>query len=130
MKNESLRLAVESLNNALGRDQYAISNNGRVYMEFLGKKTYFSSEIIIRSANEGKARRNAKKVCVFIESNGGVLVASSSKAGSYYDSYKGKKVRVSDHPWTSQFHSSPEVNLCSYDDNGHIEMIEQLNYIN
>jgi hypothetical protein len=123
---EQKQVMVSELNKLYKTPMYNIAANGKIYTEFLGKKTYIANEVIVSRFKSSNATRNVSVVKTWIEQNGGELVGSSSKAGSWYYNLNGKKVRISDHCWTSQYHNAPDVNLCSYDLNGHVELIKQL----
>ena len=120
------QIIIDTLNKPYEVAVYKLSSNGRIYTEFLGKKTYFSADTISEMFKSANAIRNAFAAKAWIENNGGEMVGASSKAGSWYYNFKGMKVRISDHCWTSQYHNAPDVNLCSYDLNGHVELINQL----
>ena len=109
---------------------YKLSKSGRIYSEFMGKKQWYKLDEIISRLNELELERNAnnnvKITCKFIEEKGGKLTYKSMYGSNYYD-FNGFKVRVSNHEWTSDKHVDADINLCSYDIDGYIEMIGKLN---
>jgi len=111
---------------------YILNESGRIYTTFMNKKMWFKfDELVQRWENfdrERNADKNAKVVCEFITKKGGDLTYTSIH-GSFYFNFKGFKIRVSNHDWTSEYHLSPDVNLCSYSENGHEEMISKFQKI-
>jgi hypothetical protein len=128
--SEQKQNLIAVMNDRIGSEQYKLAANGRIYTYFMGKKTFLSMDSFVSRFKSSNSLRNAFAVKRWIEQNGGEEVGSSSRVGSWYYMFKGVKVRVSDHCWTSQFHKSPDVNLCSYDLNGHESMIAQLANLN
>jgi len=112
------------------QQNYMINKSGRIYTIFMEKKQWHKfDEIVTTWENHERMKNsnaNVKKVCEFIEKNGGEFQCKSMY-GSVYYIYKGHKIRVSNHDWTSEKHIEPEINLCSYEKDGHIELIKKLN---
>ena len=108
---------------------YKFSTSGRIYEMGMGKKIFTKFDDIV-SHYEGRerernAQENAKIVFLYIEKNGGIIIYKSIYGSRYYD-YKGYRVRISNHSWTSEKHNEPDVNLYSNEKNGACEMIEKL----
>lgn len=116
---------IEAINSKYNQN-YQINESGRVFTIFMRKKQWHKIDDVVNRwaivEKERNANSNVSKVVNFLESNNAVLV-SESVYGSLYYIYKGYKIRVSNHDWTSEKHSSPDFNLCSYEENGHIDMI-------
>ena len=119
---------IEQINAKYGQS-YQISNSGRIFTMFMGEKFWHKfDEVIARWDNFEKVRiaeENVKVTSLFIEQNGGECFYKSCYGSRYYD-YNGYKVRISDHHWTSEKHRGCDINLCSYNAKGYIEMIEKL----
>ena len=115
--------------NAKYNQDYQLGKNGRIFTLFMGKKIWQSFNEVVSSYRATERERNsevnAKRVFDYIESVGGECTYKSMFGSRYYD-YKGFKVRVSNHDWTSENHVNPDVNLCSYEDGGYVEMIKKL----
>ena len=115
--------------NAKYSQNYQFNDSGRIFTMFMGKKQWHKFDELVerweRFEKERNADANVKATCLFIEENGGKCTYKSMYGAKYYD-FKGYKVRISNHHWTSDNHLDPDVNLCSYEVNGHIEMINKL----
>jgi NAD+--asparagine ADP-ribosyltransferase len=78
-------------------------------------------ELVYRK-NASKNYKIAKEYLISL----GLEIKATSTNSIYFISDKGI-IRVSDHHWTSEKHNEPILNLCSYDQNGHIQMINEIN---
>lgn len=118
--------------NTKHQQSYIISNSGRIYSEFMGKKTYYKLTDIVEKWNRFEQERNAEEnfneVLRYLKTIG-VEISYSSIYGSIYFNWKGYKIRVSTHHFTSENHISPDYNIFSYDKNGHVDMIALLESI-
>lgn len=111
---------------------YMVSESGRIYKSFMGKKTYISVKKMIEECEERERSRNAvinsNITRKYIEDMGGEKICFSN-TGSMYFFIGGLKVRISDHFMISYKHHRPDVNLCSYEKDGWIDMTEKINIL-
>lgn len=77
---------------------------------------------------EKNARLNSKLVFEFLELEN-IEADYKSIYGSRYYTISGKYVRVSNHHYTSEMYKECDFNFCSYEVNGHLEIIESLKLI-
>lgn len=105
---------------------------GSIYRKSLSDKkfSYFQSEeVFVESFLERQRQLNATinsvKMNDYLISLGFEKTAHSTTS-SYFQTKNGL-VRVSNHHWTSEKHFTPNLNLCSYENNGYEEMINQFN---
>lgn len=77
---------------------------------------------------EKNARQNSKLVFEFLEENN-IIADYKSIYGSRYFNINGKSIRVSNHHYTSEMHKECDYNFCSYNKNGHLEIINSLKSI-
>ena len=79
----------------------------------------------VEMQNQINANENSNVVIEFLKELG-LEILNKSIFGSVYFYTKKGTVRVSNHHWTSEKHNEPSLNLCSYEKNGHVSMINQL----
>jgi hypothetical protein len=134
IKQKKLKEKIEKINeiNKKYNQDYQFNVSGRIFRSYMGKKLWFTFDEIVKDwesfEREKNARENVKKASEFIEKNGGEIIYKSMYGSKYY-SYKGYKVRISNHHWTSEKHDDPDYNIYSYKKDGHISMIEEIKKI-
>jgi hypothetical protein len=105
---------------------------GWVYRKNFGDKRFscYQKEDLfvndfIEMQNSINANKNCKITVEYMESIGLIPEYKSVYGAKYFFTSKGK-IRISNHHWTSEKHNEPDLNLCSYEKNGHVSMINEL----
>lgn len=113
------------------KQNYKITDGGRIYQEFMGKKMYLKEDQLINhwmyERTARVVRENGRYVREYLKENGYSLISSSKEGNSFYYSKPGAGiVRISDHGNLSSMYIAPSVNVYSETPGAWREFIEQI----
>ena len=125
----TLTQAIDYRNNQKSGRTFKVSKNWIMVKNNSDKRFSDHSSVVIFIENveneikTNNSRLNAQKTIEYLVLIG-LEIDNKSIFGSTYFYTKKGHIRVSNHHYTSEKYNDPELNLCSYNIDGHLEMIE------